>query len=59
MRTRGISLPEARLLLMYAFAADVIENIRIPSLANRMKMLVEKRMRGELGMHEVCTLCMH
>jgi Fe-S cluster assembly protein SufD len=59
MRTRGISLPEARLLLMYAFAADVIENIRIPSLANRMKMLVEKRMRGELGMHEGCTLCMH
>ncbi len=59
MRSRGISLSEARLLLMYAFTADVIENIRIPTLADRMRFLVEQRLRGELGMHEGCSLCMH
>ena len=59
MRSRGISLEEARLLLMYAFTADVIDNIRIPTLADRMKFLVEQRLRGELGMHDGCSLCMH
>ncbi len=57
MRTRGISYSEARMLLMYAFAADVIENIRIPSLAERIQDLVEKRLRGELSKCEGCMLC--
>ena len=42
MRQRGISEAEARLLLMFAFTNDVIENIRIPALQDRIKMLVEK-----------------
>lgn len=57
MRTRGIPLEEARLLLMFAFTADVIDNIRIPALADRMKLLVEKRLRGELSKCEGCTIC--
>lgn len=57
MRTRGIPYEEARLLLMFAFTADVIDNIRIPALADRMKMLVEKRLRGELSKCEGCTIC--
>lgn len=57
MRQRGIPEKEARLLLMFAFAADVIENIRIDALQDRMKMLVEKRLRGELSKCEGCVIC--
>lgn len=57
MRSRGIPFNEARLLLMFAFTADVLERIRIPALADRMKMLVEKRLRGELSKCESCVIC--
>lgn len=48
MRTRGISVEEARLLLKYAFTTDVIDTISLDPLRDRMRMLVEKRFRGEL-----------
>ena len=48
MRSRGISESEARLLLKFSFTNDVIEGIRLPNLKERLKMLVEKRFRGEL-----------
>jgi Fe-S cluster assembly protein SufD len=57
MQSRGISESEARLLLMFAFTNDVIENIRIPALQDRIKMLVEKRLRGELSKCEGCVIC--
>jgi len=57
MRQRGISADEARLLLMFAFTNDVIENIRIPALQDRIKLLVEKRLRGELSKCEGCVIC--
>lgn len=57
MRQRGIPQKEARLLLMFAFTADVIENIRIEALSDRIKMLVEKRLRGELSKCEGCVIC--
>ncbi len=55
MRTRGISEVEARLLLKFAFTADVIDNIRLEPLKDRMKMLVEKRFRGELAKCAGCA----
>ncbi len=57
MQSRGISESEARLLLMYAFTGDVIENIRIPALQDRIKLLVEKRLRGEVSKCEGCVIC--
>ena len=57
MRQRGIPEKEARLLLMFAFTADVIDHIRIDALQDRMKMLVEKRLRGELSKCEGCVIC--
>jgi len=57
MQARGISESEARLLLMFAFTNDVIEQIRIPALQDRIKMLVEKRLRGELSKCEGCIIC--
>ena len=57
MRQRGIPEKEARLLLMFAFTADVSDHIRIDALQDRMKMLVEKRLRGELSKCEGCVIC--
>ncbi len=57
MQSRGIPEKEARLLLMYAFTGDVIENIRIDALQDRIKLLVEKRLRGELSKCEGCVIC--
>ncbi|OIP81170.1 MAG: Fe-S cluster assembly protein SufD [Porphyromonadaceae bacterium CG2_30_38_12] len=57
MRQRGIPEKEAKLLLMFAFTADVIDFIRIDALKDRMKLLVEKRLRGELSKCEGCVIC--
>jgi Fe-S cluster assembly protein SufD len=55
MRARGISEQEARLLLKFAFTTDVLENIRLEPLRDRMRMLVEKRFRGELAKCAGCA----
>jgi Fe-S cluster assembly protein SufD len=55
MRTRGLSESEARLLLKFAFTSDVIDNIRLEPLRDRMRMLVEKRFRGELAKCAGCA----
>lgn len=57
MRTRGLSEADAKLLLMYAFMADVIDNIRIDVLQDRIRSLVEKRFRGELSKCTGCVVC--
>ena len=57
MQQRGIPADEARHLLMYAFAGEVIENIDIVPLKERLHILVEKRFRGELGKCKGCNLC--
>lgn len=57
MQQRGIPADEARHLLMYAFAGEVIENIKIEALRDRLHMLVEKRLRGELNHCRTCAFC--
>ncbi|MBP5344872.1 MAG: Fe-S cluster assembly protein SufD [Bacteroidales bacterium] len=56
MRTRGIPEAEARLLLMFAFMADVIDGIRIEPVRDRLRHLVEKRFRGELTQCKGCAI---
>lgn len=56
IRSRGISEANAKILLMYAFAADVINKISIPELRQRMDDMVKKRLRGELSQCEQCVL---
>lgn len=56
LRQRGISQANARLLLMYAFAADVINAISIEGLRIRINDMVKKRLRGELSVCETCVL---
>ena len=57
MRQRGISLREARLLLMFAFVNEVVDTIRLDALKDRLHLLVEKRFRGELGKCRTCGGC--
>ncbi|WP_321478922.1 Fe-S cluster assembly protein SufD [uncultured Bacteroides sp.] len=57
MRARGISEKEARLLLMFAFVNEVIDNIRLDALKDRLHLLVEKRFRGELNKCQGCAIC--
>ncbi len=56
IRSRGISESNAKILLMYAFAAEVINKIEIPELRQRMDDMVKKRLRGELSQCEQCVL---
>ena len=57
MQQRGISEPEARLLLKSAFNTEVIEAIPMETLRDRLQVLVDKRLRGELSKCEGCKLC--
>jgi len=56
LRSRGISMENARMLLMYAFAAEIINKISIPQLQLRIDDLVKKRLRGELSVCDQCVL---
>lgn len=56
IRSRGISDANARILLMYAFAAEVINKIGIEELRIRMDDMVKKRLRGELSYCDQCVL---
>ena len=57
MRQRGIDEKEARLLLKAAFITEVIETIPLESLRDRLHVVVDKRLRGELSKCEGCKLC--
>lgn len=54
LRARGIGEADARLMLMNAFAHEVIQEIRIEPLRDRIDELVEKRLRGELARCHSC-----
>lgn len=56
IRSRGISESNARILLMYAFAAEVVNKINIPELRQRIDDMVKKRLRGELSICDQCVL---
>jgi Fe-S cluster assembly protein SufD len=56
IRSRGIGYTEAQHLLMYAFANEVIGKIKLDALRERIIDMVDKRLRGELGACENCSL---
>jgi Fe-S cluster assembly protein SufD len=56
MRSRGIGKDEARLLLMFAFAHEIIDQIQVQPLKERIDELVNKRLRGELTRCHNCAL---
>jgi len=56
IRSRGIGYEEARHLLMYAFANEVISNIKLDALQERIIEMIDKRLKGELARCENCNL---
>ena len=58
-QARGIAKHEARLLLMYAFANEIVKKITIEPLKERIDDLVNKRLRGELSRCNNCALNCH
>ena len=55
LQSRGINKREARLMLMFGFAHEVIQNIKVEPLRERMDNLVMQRLKGELSR---CASCM-
>jgi Fe-S cluster assembly protein SufD len=53
---RGIGEDSARMLLMFAFANEVVSKIAIPQLRQRIEDMVKKRLQGELQICEQCVL---
>lgn len=56
MQQRGIPVKEAKLLLEFAFINEVIDQMQLAPLRDRLHYLVEKRFRGELNKCEGCNL---
>lgn len=56
LQTRGINETEARLMLMFAFAHEVLSNIRVEQLRQSIDRLVNKRLRGEVSRCHDCKL---
>ncbi len=56
LRSRGISNEQARHLLMFAFANEVIDKINLDPLKDRMNDMVNKRLKGELSRCENCNV---
>jgi len=57
MRQRGIPLKEARTLLQVAFVREVVDQIDLIPLRDRLHHLIDKRFRGELSKCAGCRLC--
>jgi Fe-S cluster assembly protein SufD len=49
LRSRGIGKKEARALLMYAFANNVLESVKIPELKRRINKLIATKIGVHLG----------
>jgi len=55
MRSRGISIYEAKLLQQLAFANQVLEKVRDEDIRTILLNLVEKRLRGEISICDICN----
>ena len=55
LQSRGINKREAKLMLMFGFAHEVIQYIKVEALRDRMDNLVMQRLKGELSR---CASCL-
>jgi len=55
LRTRGIEENLARLMLMNAFSYEVVRQIVVSPLRDRISELVDKRLRGDVGRCHECA----
>lgn len=55
LRARGIDEDKARLMMMNAFAHEVVQEIKVEILRDRIDELVEKRLNGEVARCHECN----
>jgi Fe-S cluster assembly protein SufD len=56
LRSRGICQKNARMLLMFAFANEVAQTVKIQPLTERLSQMIQQRLRGELHICSQCAL---
>jgi len=56
IKSRGICDRNAKMLLMYAFAAEIVNKINIEVLRERIDSMIVKRLKGELSICDQCVL---
>lgn len=56
LRSRGICEANARLLLLYAFAGEIVDKVSIEALRVRVDDMIRKRLKGELHICDTCAL---
>lgn len=56
MRTRGISMDEARMLLLLAFTNDILDHIAVETVRDRLRLMIEQRLRGGESKCKNCTI---
>lgn len=56
LRSRGIGREEAKMMMMFGFAHDIIRHVRLEPLREKIDDLIDKRLRGELSRCFHCTL---
>ncbi len=54
LRSRGIDEDKARMMMMNAFAHEVVQQIKVEALRERIDELIEKRLNGEIALCHEC-----
>lgn len=57
LRQRGIPEAEARMMLMLAFADDILQRIKLEPLRDKLRTLIENRLRKGDSKCSGCTMC--
>jgi Fe-S cluster assembly protein SufD len=55
LRSRGIEENMARLMMMNAFAHEVVQEIKVEALRERIDELIEKRLSGDVARCHECN----
>lgn len=56
LRSRGISAAEARMMMMFGFAHDIIRRVKLEPLRVKIDELIDRRLRGEFSKCHNCIL---
>lgn len=56
LRSRGIGKTEARMMMMFGFAHDIIRRVKLEPLRVRIDDLIDKRLRGEFSKCHNCMM---
>lgn len=56
LRSRGIGKAEARMMMMFGFAHDIIRRVKLEPLRVKIDDLIDKRLRGEFSKCHNCMM---